>query len=138
MVTAVLLWMLPLSEAVYDFRTELREDVFTSPTGVGVNCANVTLGKPVYDDDTGTIDYYSDLDTDTPAYSSYNATSRQLLVCGLTANTTRVLTISYDINALEGYDAIGTVVDRWPFIWILLIIVFPVAAFVAMFMGRSD
>jgi len=104
--------MLPVSEAVYDFKTELREGTFTSPTGVGVNCANVTLGKPIYDDDTGTVDPFSDLATDNPAYSasSYNATSQQLTICGLTANTTRVLTISYDVNALEGYDAIGAVV----------------------------
>jgi len=130
--------MLPVSEAVYDFRTELREDEFTSPTGVGVASANVTLGEELYDDDTGTIDYQSDLATDAPATSSYNATSRQLLVSGLTDNTTRILIVSYDVNALEGYDAIGLVADRWPFIWMLLIIVFPIGAFAAMFMGRAD
>ena len=125
-----------MTEAVYDFRTELREDEFTSPTGVGVNCANVTLGKPVYDDDTGTVDPFSDLSTDIPATSSYNTTSRQLLICGLTANTTRILAVSYDVDALEGFDAIGLLVDRIPFIWILLIVVFPIAAFAAIFMKR--
>ena len=128
--------MLPMTESVYDFRTELREDSFTSPTGVGVTCANVTLGKPVYDDDTGTVDPLSDLYTDTPVTSSYNTTSRQLLVCGLTANTTRILTISYDVDALEGFDAIELMVDKIPFIWILLIIVFPIAAFASIFMKR--
>jgi len=135
-VAAVFLWMIPASSAIYDFRTDLREDTFTSATGLGVTSANVTLQKPVYDDDTETIDITSDLATDTPAYSSYNATSRQLLISGLTANTTRTLTVTYDIDVLVGYDAINTLVDRFPFIWILIIVAFPVAALLAMFLGR--
>ena len=130
--------MLPVSEAVYDFRTDLREDEFTSPTGVGVTSANVTLGEPVYDDDTGTIDYFSDLSTDVPAYSSYNATSRQLLVSGLTANTTRVLSIFYDVDALAGSDALNNFVGYIPWIWLLIIIVFPIAGLAAIFTGRAD
>lgn len=137
MVTAVILWMLPVSEAVYDFRTELREDEFTSPTADGA-AANVTLSKPIYDDDTGTLDFFSDLATDTPAYNTWDNTTQVVNITGLTANTTRILLVSYDVNALEGYDAIGIVVDRFPFIWILLIIVFPIGAFAAMFMGRAN
>jgi len=130
--------MLPVSEAVYDFKTMLREDVFTSPTGVGVTSANVTLGKPVYDADTGTIDILSDLSTDNASVGGYNSTNRLLLVSGLTANTTRILTITYDIDALEGYDAIVIVADRFPFIWMLIIIIFPIGAFWAIFTRRVD
>lgn len=130
--------MLPVSGAVYDFRTDLREDEFTSPTGVLVTTANVTLGKPVYDNDTSTIDYFSDLSTDVPVYSSYNATSRQLGVAGLTDNTTRTLTITYDIDALGGSDALNTFVGYVPWMWMLLIIVFPIAGLAAIFTGRAD
>lgn len=129
-----------MAEAVYDFETKLRTEEFTSPTAAGVTAANVTLGKPIFDDDTSTLDFLSDLSTDTPAYSasSYNSTTRLFTTSGLTANTTRVLTISYDVNALEGFDAIVLIVDRWPFIWLLLVIIFPLVGIGAIFTGRGD
>ncbi len=129
-----------MAETVYDFKTMLRTEEVTSPTAAGVTTANVTLGKPIFDDDTSTLDILSDLATDTPAYSasSYNSTTRQLLTSGLTANTTRVLTVSYDVNALEGFDAIVLIVDRWPFIWLLLVIIFPLVGIGAIFIGRGD
>jgi len=128
--------MLPLTEAIYDFRTDLREDEFTYATGVGVNSANVTLGKPVYDDDIFTIDILSDLLTDNATYSGYHTTSRLLDISGLSDNATRLLTISYDIDALEGSDAINALLDRVPFIWMLIIIAFGPAALFAIFTGR--
>lgn len=130
--------MLPVAEAVYDFRTALRTDTFLTATGVGVASANETLLDDLYDDDAGYVDIDSDDTTDTPVANSYNATSKVLNITGLSANTTRALEITYPYDALVGFDAINAVVDRFPFIWILLIIVFPIAAFVAMFMGRAD
>lgn len=130
--------MLPVPEAVYDFRTALRTDTFLTATGVGVTSANETLLDDLYDGDTGGVDIDSDDATDTPVANSYNTISQVLNITGLSANTTRTLEITYPYDALVGYDAINTVVDRWPFIWILLIILFPVAAFAAMFMGRAD
>ena len=127
-----------MAEAVYDFKTALRTDTFLTETGVVATTANETLLDDLYDDDTGSVDVDSDEATDTPVASSYNATSQQLLVSGLTANTTRILEITYAFDALEGYDAIVLVVDRFPFIWMLLIIVFPIGAFAAIFMGRAD
>ena len=138
MVTAVILWMLPVSEAVYDFRTELRVDEFSSTTGVGATSVNETLGKPIYDDDTGTIDILSDDSTDVPAFNIYASTSHSVNITGLTADTTRVLTVSYDVDALEGFDAINTFVDRIPFFWMLLIIIFPVAGIAYLFLRRGD
>ena len=137
-VVASILFMLPLTTAIYDFRTDLREDTFDTDTGGSVTTANVTLGKPIYDNDTQTIDILSDLATDVPAYtdSSYNVTSRKTGIEGLTANTTRILTVSYDIDALEGSDAINTVMDIIPFIWLLVIIAFPMMALFAIFTGR--
>lgn len=135
-VVAAILFMLPVTLAIYDFRTDLREDEFTSPTGVGVTTANVSLGKPIYDDDTGTVDIFSDLDTDVPTYSTYNGTTLQLGIAGLTANTTRILTVTYDIDALEGSDAISAILDIVPFIWLLIAIAFPPAALFAIFTGR--
>lgn len=135
--TAVFMWLLPITTAVYDFRTDLREDAFTSPTVAGVTTANVTLTKPIYDDDTNTIDILSALATDTPAYASYNATSRQLGISGLTANTTRTLTVTYDIDALVGNDSINTLMDYTPYFWYLCVICFAPLGLLALYMGRA-
>ena len=130
--------MLPVSRAVYDFRTDLRTDEFSSTTVGSQTSENVTLGKPVYDDDTGTIDILSDESTDTPAFSSYTTATRVVNISGLSANTTRVLAVSYDIDALEGSDALNTFVGYVPWIWMLIIIVFPMVGIAAIWTGRAE
>ena len=137
-VTTVILFLLPISSAVYDFQTDLREDDFTVNTAVGVTTANVTLLRPIYDNDTSTIGMISDTSDDVPLYSSYNTTTRALAMSGLSANTTRTITVSYDIDALEGSDAINTFVDQIEWIWILMLIAFPAAALVAIFLRRRE
>lgn len=129
--------MLPVSEAVYDFRTDLREDEFNVTTE-DVTSANVTLGKPLYEDDTGTIDIISDESTDNATFGSYTTGTRVLNITALSANVTRILTVSYDIDALEGSDALNTFVGYIPWIWMLIIIVFPIAGLAAIFTGRAD
>lgn len=130
--------MLPVSRAVYDFRTDLRTDEFSSTTVAGQTSENVTLHKSVYDDDTDTIDILSDESTDTPAFNTYDTATRVVNITGLTADTTRVLSVSYDIDALEGSDALNTFVGYVPWIWMLIIIVFPIAGIAAVFTGRAD
>ena len=136
-VAATLLFMLPITTMVYDFRTDIREDTFTVTTAAGVTSANVTLLKTIYDNDTATISYLSSK-PEVPVFTSYNTTSRQLLTGNLTALTTRTLYVSYDTDALTGYTALDTLLDRVPFIWLLIIIAFPVAALGSMFVGRNN
>ena len=126
-----------MTEAVYDFLTELRTDTFSTSTAVGVTSANETLLEDLYDGDIGSVDIDSDLATDVPLGNSYNATSQVLLVTGLTDNTTRTLQINYDVNALEGFGAIVALIDRMPFIWIIIVFTFAPAALYAIFTGRS-
>jgi len=134
---ATILWMLPVTEAVYDFRTELRTDTFSTTTSVGVTSANETLLDNLYDGDTGSVDIDSDEATDAPLPTSYNTTSRVLNITGLTTNTTRTLDVSYDVDALEGFASINLLMDRIPFIWMLIIILFGPAALFAIFTGRT-
>lgn len=130
--------MLPATEMIYDFRTDQREDTFDRETGAGTT-VNVTLIKELYDDDTGTIDIFSDLSTDIPIPTplSYNATSRQLGIEGLAVSSNRTLTVAYDINALEVGDAINALLDRLPWIWLLVICAFAPAALFAIFTHRA-
>lgn len=133
----VILWMLPITLAIYDFRTDLRTDELLTSIGIGEVSANVSLSGELYDDDIGSVSIYSSVGSDNAHASSYNATPRWLLVIGLTDNSTRVLDVSYDVSALDGHDAVGILMDWTPLIWYLLIICFPAAAVYAIVTGRA-
>lgn len=132
---SVIFWMLPITQGVYDFRTDQRTDTFSTDTAVGVTSANETLFGDLYDCDMGSIDIDSDLVTDAPLPNSVNCTSRVLNITGLTTNTTRTLDITYDYDALEGNNAIDTLLGWIPYINILIIVVFPIASILAMWKG---
>ena len=134
--SAVFLWLLPITTAVYDFRTDLRTDTFSTTTA-DVTTANETLLEALYDDDIGSIEISSDLATDVPLPNSYNTTSQVLNMNGLTANTTRTLEVSYDVDALEGNDSINTLLDYVPYFWLVCIAVFAPAALVSIFTGKN-
>jgi len=130
--------MLPVTDAIYDFRTELRTDSFLTTTAAGVTSANVTLLDDIFGcPDIDSVDVDSDNVTDTPVPVSANCTTRALLVDGLSANITRILDVSYDVNALVGYDALSGLLDRFPWIWMLVIFSFPVAALAYLFLRRT-
>ena len=131
------LFLFPITEAIYDFQTDVREDTSTITTAAGVTTGNFTLVKSVYDDDVSTISITSDLSTDTPAYSSYNSTSRLLVFNGLTADTTRIVTAGYDVDALTNAPAISTLLNITPFLWYAFAVVFIGAAIAAMLLGRN-
>jgi len=137
-VVSAILFMLPLTEAAYDFRTDLRTDTFSTATAVGVTTANETLFGDLYDCDMGSIDIDSDDATDTPLPGSINCTNRVLNITGLTANATRILGITYAYDALAASDAINRLVDIVPWIWLLVIIAFAPAALFAIFTGRTQ
>lgn len=137
-VTSVILFMLPFAQMVYDFRTDQREDEFTVTTGAAETTANVTLLQAVYGDDTGTITFTTNETTEVPAMSTYNTTSRQLLVSGLTVGVTRLLDVTYDVDTLSSEGtAINDFLDRLPAMYLLIIISFPVAALAAIFLNKA-
>ena len=138
LVTAAILYMLPVTEAIYDFRTDQRSDYFNYSTSVGETTANVTLLRPVYDDDTSTISVLSDTAADIPVFSSYNTTTRATIITGLADNTTRLLTVTYDVDALSDANAVEAIISRLDFLWLLMIIAFPIAALAAIFTGRAS
>lgn len=134
--TSVFLFLLPLSTLVYNYRTDPRTDDFTVTTAAGVTTANVTLLKFIYDDDTGTVSFSSTID-EVPALTSYNATSKTMLVSALTDNTSRTLSVTYDVNVIEESDAINNLLDRVAWIWMLIVIAFPMAGLAAIWTGRG-
>lgn len=137
MVSAVVLFFLPVTAAIYDFRTDVKEDKIIASTGVGEATANVTLFKTIYNADTSTLSIYSNNSTDTPLFSAYNAATKTLLISGLTANTTRTLTISYDYDVLAASTALSNFLDKLSWIWMVCVIGFVPAALVAIFVPRA-
>lgn len=132
----VILFMLPLTSAIYYFRTDVYEDIYNYETGGGVTTANVVLTYPIYNNDTNTIVMYSDLFSDVPLYSAYNTTTRLLDITGMTAASNRTLRVNYDINALVSNPAISILMDWTPYIWYLMLITLPMAAIYAIIKYR--
>jgi len=135
-VLGAILFMLPVDKAVYDFRTMVRTDTFTTDTAVGVTSSNETLLDDLYDCDLGSVEVNSDEATDTPVATTINCTNRVINIGGLTANASRTLLITYDVDSLGGSGAIDGLLDRVPWIWLLMTIAFAPAAIFAIFTGR--
>jgi len=135
-VTSVFLLLLPLSDMVYNYRTDPVTDLFSVDTALGQTSENVTLDDFVYDDDDDTIEIESSIDED-PGFHSYNATSKTVWVESLTENSTRTLEITYDIDVITDSDAINNLLDRVAWIWMLICIAFPVASLAAIWTGRA-
>lgn len=128
---AVILWMLPITQSVYDYRTDIYYDYYNWETVAANTTANVVLTNPIYNNDTNTITIQSDLATDVPLYSAYNTTTRLLDMTGLTAGANRTLTVYYDINALLSQPALSTLMDWLPYIWMIMVSVLPMAGIYA-------
>ena len=134
-IVSVVLFMLPITRAIYNFRTDLREDTFNVETGGAETTANVSLFYPIFEDDTTTIGMLSSLPTDIPLFSAYNTTTRLLDITGMTVASNRSLRVFYDINALIDNDALETFLDWVPYIWLIVIAVIPIAALYFIFKG---
>ena len=137
MMTTAILFLLPVSAGIYDFRTDVREDSFNVTTGVGETTADVVLVKSLYDDDISTVTALSDNATDTPTVDSYDTATRALTVGGLQADSSREITVSYDVYSLTGGGAIDTLISRIDLIWLICLIAFPAVALAAIFVGRA-
>jgi hypothetical protein len=123
--SSVLFWMLPVSSSIYAWKTDARTDVFTITTIPAVTSANSTLLKPIYDNDTSTLDFSSSLSTDIPVYVSYNGTSHLVAYTGLTDNSTRQISISYDVTAFTDNSVFETLSDMAVWLIFIFFIVFP-------------
>ena len=133
---AVFLWLLPLSDMVYSFRTDSTTDESTVDTGVGETTSNVTLYQFTYDGISSITSVSSSIN-EVPAVSSYNSTSKTALISSLTADDSRTLSITYDVDVITDNDAINTLLDRASWIWMLIIIAFPVASLAAIWTNRA-
>lgn len=130
--------MVPMPEAIYDFRTSLKTDTFWSSTDGATTSANVTLTKAVYDNDLATITITSNLPQDVPALVDYNTTSRLTDITGLALSSNRTLSVSYDYQSIQPNGVIDSLLDKLPWIWFLCVIGFIPSALIVMWFRRKE
>ena len=136
-VASTFLFLLPLTLLVEDFKKDQQIDNFSVPTAVGETTENVSLSEELYEGDATSVTVLSDLATDSAGWGSYNATVNNLLITGLTTNTTRIIKVTYDIDALGGSVAIINLADKLAWFWLLICIAYAPAALAAIFTGRA-
>ncbi|MBE3085699.1 MAG: hypothetical protein IMZ64_05720 [Bacteroidetes bacterium] len=130
------LWFIPITSAIYDFRTDIQTDNFQVISALAVNTGNVTLSRELYDNDIQTINLNSNLSTDDPVLTSYNGTTRVLQLSGFTADSTRTLEVVYDKASFTPSSSINSFMDVLPWFWMILLAVFPFAALAYIWWGR--
>lgn len=137
MIVSAILWLFPVSEGVYDFRTNTREITVEVTTAIAETTADIVLTQPLYDDDIDLATVFSDLGTDTPTVTDYDDVTRELEISGLDDDETRNLTITYPYDCLSLNVALNTVMDIIPVIWILILVGFPAVSLIVIWQGRA-
>jgi hypothetical protein len=122
------LWMLPVSKAIYEYRTDVREDTFHVITTSGQTTVDLVLVRAVYLDDSETIAVSSNCTADSPIVEIYTVATRVVSLSGLAESESHLLIISYDISSLTGLSSVNTFLDWLPWIWVLILFMFPAAA----------
>ncbi len=105
----------PLMGGLESFRTQSQTDNFSIATSNVQTSINITLTHPLFQADTHYATVSSNVNTDVPLASNYTASTNKLTVSGLTANITRLLTVSYSIGALDSN--VDAAVRQMPSIW---------------------
>jgi hypothetical protein len=136
--TGVILFLLPVTDAVYSFRTDVKLDEFRIETDGATTTANVTLLKSVFDNDTSTISITSDAYVDAPVFIAYDSTTRKTDIAGLLISTNRTLTVAYDYDALSASTALSNFIDKVGWVWLIVLVIFPVAAIAALFLNKEN
>ena len=99
----------------------LQEDPGTasknSITGVGETTDTILFTDPLFEDNIAYVSSItSDNGGDTPAAASYTAATDTLNISGLAASGTRVLSIAYTADGLDGYTGMSDMVKLAAFI----------------------
>ena len=86
-------------------------------TAVAVTTADVVLEHELYEADVlNVVSITSTLGTDVPTADSYVEATKTLTVSGLTADTTRNLTITYETESMGVFTGLGSIVKVAPLI----------------------
>lgn len=107
-----------------------RVEPFNIITAVSQNTTTVTLHEDLFDDKTINVEIASNVTLDAAIPASYVSSSHQLLITGLLPNLSHRLTVTYKVDALWYFPAVGIAAKFWPIFIVLGVIGLIVAAIV--------
>lgn len=121
-----------------DFRGEDETEIHNSvATAAYVTSANVTLLQDLLDDDTVGASVSSNLTSDAPLSHTWTDSSNRLLVSGLTASSSRQLTVTYTVSRLSNYYAVDAGSKALPIMLLLGVLGIIAGAVYAATKGRD-
>lgn len=85
----------PIANGIKTWRTNALTQNPEVTTGGGVTTANVTLGHDLFQADATNVQSITSTIEESPVATSYDEDTKALLISGLTAAQTRILTITY-------------------------------------------
>lgn len=112
-----------------DFQTQSITDEFSITTG-GAATATVQLAKTLWEATLSYVTVSSNISADAPIAQSYNATSREVVIGGLSATSLRTLIINYKTDGLVNFSAPADALKGFPTAIILALIVIALVAVV--------
>jgi len=118
----IILMMAAVLTAVDNFRMTEYEESHVVTTGGAETSKTVTLSQELFSDETYNAVVSSNVTADAPIPSSYASATQALTVTGLEASETRLLTITYQIDALEDYFGASLGARVWPLMLVLGVI----------------
>lgn len=125
-----------IPDAVESFRTDTLTQDYTVATGVGVTTASVALSHSLWNDSVSYVTRVASTITgDSLVADNYTAASRALALSGLSANTSRVISVDYRTDGLGDNPAASTGSTYFPAVFILFLVLIPLAFGVYLFSG---
>ena len=114
--------------AINDFRMTDYEEGHNITTEAAETTASVQLSQKLFNDDTSLVSASSNCTQDAPIPSSFVPATDILTITGLAEDTSRLLTLTYKIDALEDYMGAGIGARVWPIFLVLGVIGLVVSA----------
>ena len=116
LVVGIMLITTILVDTVNEAATDDYAENFNVSTGAGVTDTTETLSDPSYYDDLTGLSATSDNDNDTPVVMSYDEDTYDVVVDGLQASASRILTINYVKEAHQEFTGFTAFLRMTPFI----------------------
>lgn len=104
-----------------DYRTDELEETFNGNTGVGETSVDIQLECDLWQEVLSNASASTNVTDDDPSLSSYDDTNRQVTVEGLSANTTRTITVTYLSAGLGAYPGADDAATKIPTLILVLV-----------------
>jgi len=125
-----------ITGGLFDFRTDTLEEAFVFDTAAGETNQTVQLAEELWDGSVAYADIASNDTSEIPLPTSYNETTRGLLVTNILASTGHILTVEYNTSGLDEYAGAEVGATKIPLAVVAAVIILPLALIVGFFVSR--